>query len=165
MKTESTPPAQVSPQMEEYLEAICRIRDRRALAGPTELARELGVAPPSVLGMRLRLEKPGLIAYARSTGATLTKRGSARAAGLWHLFREGLITPVQVLVAAVTFTLFLPCIAQFLMMKKELGLKATLLMSIFIVIVAFGVGYLLRVGLETSGIHLILNRQAVALSP
>lgn len=94
MKAESTPPAPVSPQMEEYLEAICRIRDRRALAGPTELAHELGVAPPSVLGMLLRMEKLGLIGYARSAGATLTKRGSARAARLRrrHRLAERMLT-------------------------------------------------------------------------
>ena len=34
-------------------------------------------------------------------------------------------------------------------------------MTGFIVIVAFGVGYLLRIGLEASSIHLILNEAAI----
>ena len=41
----------VSAQAEEYLEAICRIQDRGEPATPTELAHELAIAPPSVLGM------------------------------------------------------------------------------------------------------------------
>jgi len=83
------------------------------------------------------------------------------AAGLYDLFQSGLITPVQVLAAAVTLTLFLPCVAQFMMMKKERGLWTTLVMTAFILVVAFGVGFLLRVGLEASGLHLILNKDAI----
>lgn len=74
------------------------------------------------------------------------------AAGLWHLFVTGLISPLQVLVSAVTLTLFLPCVAQFLVMKRERGLWPTLAMTAFIVVVAFGVGYLLRIGLTASGL-------------
>jgi ferrous iron transport protein B len=83
------------------------------------------------------------------------------AAGLWHLFRSGFINPVQVLVAAVTLTLFLPCVAQFMVMKRERGLKATLAIVGVVLVVSFGVGFLLRLGLEASGIHLILNRAAI----
>ena len=98
------------------------------------------------------------------TGGTILLAGFFRrdfgAAGLWQLFRSGLIAPVQVLVTAVTLTLFLPCVAQFLVMKRERGLKMALAMSVFIVVVAFGVGYLLRLGLEATHLHLILNRGA-----
>ncbi len=99
------------------------------------------------------------------SGGTILLAGFFRrdfgAAGLWHLFRSGLITPVQVLVTAVTLTLFLPCVAQFMVMKRERGLRTTLAMSVFILVVAFGVGFLLRLGLQASGIHLILNREAL----
>lgn len=84
------------------------------------------------------------------------------AAGLWQLYITQAIGPVQVLVAAVTLTLFLPCVAQFMVMKKERGLWVTLAMTIFIIIVAFGVGYLLRIGLEVSGLHLILDPTAMS---
>lgn len=67
--------AEVSSQAEEYLEAICRIQLRGVPASPTELAHELAVAPPSVLGMLRRLEEQGLVQYARRTGAMLTERG------------------------------------------------------------------------------------------
>jgi len=99
------------------------------------------------------------------TGGTILLAGFFRrdfgAAGLWHLFSSGLITPVQVLVSSVTLTLFLPCIAQFLVMKKERGLWVTLAMTAFIIAVAFSVGYLLRLGLHASHLQLILNKGAV----
>ncbi|MHB9024290.1 MAG: ferrous iron transport protein B [Armatimonadota bacterium] len=102
------------------------------------------------------------------SGGTILLGGFFRrdfgAAGLWSLFRAGLLSPVQVLVTAVTLTLFLPCIAQFLVMKKERGLWTTLAMSAFILVVAFGVGYLLRIALQASGIDLILNTQAMPAS-
>jgi ferrous iron transport protein B len=83
------------------------------------------------------------------------------AAGLWHLFRDGLLSPAQVLTAAVTLTLFLPCVAQFLVMKKERGLKTALTMAGIVLVIAFGVGFLLRLGLQASGLHLVLNAGAV----
>ncbi|HEY3379849.1 MAG TPA: ferrous iron transport protein B [Armatimonadota bacterium] len=101
------------------------------------------------------------------SGGTILLAGFFRrdfgAAGLWHLFRSGLISPLQVLVASVTLTLFLPCVAQFLVMKKERGLWPTLAMTAFIIVVAFGVGFLLRVGLTESGLakYLVLNHAAI----
>ena len=60
----------------------------------------------------------------------------------------------QLAVAAVTLTLFLPCIAQFLIMKKERGLKLTLLVSAFICVFAFVVGFLLNLTLSATGVRL-----------
>jgi ferrous iron transport protein B len=104
------------------------------------------------------------------SGGTILLAGFFRrdfgAAGLWHLFRSGLISPLQVITAAVTLTLFLPCVAQFLVMKKERGLWPTLLITAMIVVVAFGVGYLLRVTLHATGIdrHLMMNRALIPRS-
>ena len=83
------------------------------------------------------------------------------AAGLWHLFRSGILSPTQVLVAAVTLTLFLPCMAQFLVMKKERGLRTALAMAGVALFVAFTAGALLRLALDSSRIHLILNQAAI----
>jgi ferrous iron transport protein B len=98
-------------------------------------------------------------------GGTILLAGFFRrdfgAAGLWHLFRGGLISPVQVLTAAVTLTLFMPCVAQFLVMKRERGWRTALAMAAFVVVVAFGVGYLLRIGLEATHLQLLLNRDAM----
>lgn len=87
-------PAEVSPQVEEYLEAVCRLRDRGEAATPTELARELGVAPPSVLGMLRRMGEQGLVDYSRRTGALLTARGQRCAETLRrrHRLAECLLT-------------------------------------------------------------------------
>ncbi|WP_298439297.1 ferrous iron transport protein B [Geobacter sp.] len=66
------------------------------------------------------------------------------AAGLYDLQTKGLMNPRQLVVAAVTLTLFVPCVAQFLMMKKERGLKTATLIAIFISFAAFGSGWLLN---------------------
>jgi len=70
------------------------------------------------------------------------------AAGLFDLDQQGLLSPIQLTVAAVTLTLFVPCIAQFLMMLKERGAKAALAMLAFITPVAFGAGFLLNLVLR-----------------
>jgi len=70
------------------------------------------------------------------------------AAGLFDLERQGLLSPIQLTVAAVTLTLFIPCIAQFLMMLKERGVKTALAMLAFITPFAFGAGYLLNLVLR-----------------
>ncbi|TFH03141.1 MAG: ferrous iron transport protein B, partial [Methanosarcina sp.] len=48
------------------------------------------------------------------------------AAGLYGMHEAGLLTGVQLVVAAVTLTLFMPCIAQFMMTVKERGFKMAL---------------------------------------
>ncbi|MDI6871191.1 MAG: ferrous iron transport protein B [Bacillota bacterium] len=63
------------------------------------------------------------------------------AAGLFDLARSGGLTVQQLAVAAVTLTIFIPCIAQFSVMLKERGVKAALAMAGFIFPFAFLVGY------------------------
>ncbi|NJD10569.1 MAG: ferrous iron transporter B, partial [Gemmatimonadetes bacterium] len=67
------------------------------------------------------------------------------AAGLFDLSRQGLLDTVQITTAAVTLTLFVPCVAQFLMMLKERGWKTALGMFAFITPFAFGTGWLVKV--------------------
>jgi ferrous iron transport protein B len=66
------------------------------------------------------------------------------AAGLFDLNRQGLLDVVQITTAAVTLTLFVPCVAQFLMMIKERGWKTALGMFAFITPFAFGAGWLVN---------------------
>jgi ferrous iron transport protein B len=73
------------------------------------------------------------------------------AAGLFDLNQQGLLSPVQLTVAAVTLTLFVPCVAQFLMMLKERGVRTALAIFAFTVPVAFGVGAALNVVLRGLG--------------
>jgi ferrous iron transport protein B len=76
------------------------------------------------------------------------------AAGLYDMHQSGLFTGNQLLVATVTLTLFLPCIAQFLMNIKERGLKLGLGISVFIVFFSFSIGYLLNLFLMTFDIRI-----------
>ncbi len=62
------------------------------------------------------------------------------AAGLYDLAETGALTAGQSLVAAVTLTLFMPCVAQVLVMGKERGLKTTLVIMSAVIAVAFLVG-------------------------
>ena len=84
----------VSSQAEEYLEAVCRILDRGEVATPTELARELDIAPPSALGMVRRMVDQHLLTYSRQDGAQLTETGQARADSIRrrHRLAERLLT-------------------------------------------------------------------------
>jgi len=66
------------------------------------------------------------------------------AAGLFDLNDAGLLDIVNLTVAAVTLTLFIPCIAQFLMMIRERGWKTAWGMFALITPVAFGVGFVLN---------------------
>jgi ferrous iron transport protein B len=70
------------------------------------------------------------------------------AAGLFDLTRAGVLDQIQLAVAGVTLTLFVPCVAQFLMMMKERGVRTALGMLAFITPFAFGVGYLLNLALR-----------------
>jgi ferrous iron transport protein B len=66
------------------------------------------------------------------------------AAGLFRLVAEGRMNPAQVLVATVTMTLFIPCIANFLMIVKERGARTAFGIAAVVFPLAFGVGALLH---------------------
>jgi ferrous iron transport protein B len=66
------------------------------------------------------------------------------AAGLYELQTKGLMDARQLTVAAVTLTLFIPCVAQFLIMKKERGWKVAGAIGVFVSLFAFGSGYVLN---------------------
>lgn len=66
------------------------------------------------------------------------------AAGLYDLQTNGLMDARQLTVAALTLTLFIPCVAQFLVMKKERGWKVSIAVGVFVSTLAFGSGWLLN---------------------
>jgi ferrous iron transport protein B len=74
------------------------------------------------------------------------------AAGLYDLQTDGLLDPVQLTVAAVTLTLFVPCVAQFLVMQKERGWKTSLAIFFMVTGMAFVVGWSLNKFLLMTGI-------------
>ena len=62
------------------------------------------------------------------------------AAGLFEMARQGRLSPIQIVVAMVTITLFIPCIANFFMIVKERGWRTALAIAAFILPFAIGVG-------------------------
>lgn len=66
------------------------------------------------------------------------------AAGLYDLNKGGVLNGVQLTVACVALTLFLPCIAQLLINIRERGWKTGIVISAFILIFSFAVAYLLN---------------------
>jgi ferrous iron transport protein B len=75
------------------------------------------------------------------------------AAGLYDLARKGLLTGQQVVVSMVVITLFVPCLASFLMIIKEQGIKRALAITGFIVPFAICVGAALSWILRTFNIQ------------
>ena len=76
------------------------------------------------------------------------------AAGLYDLKKQGLFSGDQLVVAAITLTLFLPCIAQFLMNVKERGIKTGITISLFILCFSFSVGFLVHWILQITRVNL-----------
>jgi len=66
------------------------------------------------------------------------------AAGLLRMSEAGALSPAQTLVAVVTITLFIPCVASFFMIVKERGVRTALAVGVFVTAFAVGVGALLR---------------------
>ncbi len=66
------------------------------------------------------------------------------AAGLYRLHQSDGLDPVQLLVASVTLTLFLPCVAQAMMMMRERGWRTTLGIAAVIIPVAYSTGWLIN---------------------
>jgi ferrous iron transport protein B len=62
------------------------------------------------------------------------------AAGLFAMAKEGLLTPQQTVVSLIVITLFVPCLASFLVIIKEQGVRKALAIVGFIVPFAFAVG-------------------------
>jgi Fe2+ transport system protein B len=76
------------------------------------------------------------------------------AAGLFDMQSSGILNGRQMVVAAATLTLFIPCVAQFIMMIKERGWKTAVGMALFILPFAFGAGFILNKLLLLFGLNL-----------
>lgn len=73
-------------------------------------------------------------------------------AGLYEL--QGLLNANQLAISAVVLTLFVPCIAQLMVMFKERGAKTAAGIFVFVLVMAFSTGWLLHLALQTFGINL-----------
>ena len=65
-------------------------------------------------------------------------------AGLYDLISSGLLDYSQTIVAMVTLTLFVPCVAQFSAMMKERGVRFAVITFLTALTIAFSTGYVLR---------------------
>jgi ferrous iron transport protein B len=106
-----------------------------------------------ILGTLQTLASPIVVSFlglpAKATDAFLIGflRRDYGAAGLYSMFQDELAagnlaveTEIQVVVAMVTITLFVPCIANIFMIVKEHGMKTAVWMSLFIFPFAVVVG-------------------------
>ncbi len=74
------------------------------------------------------------------------------AAGLYDLTSCGALSVRNLITAAITLTLFLPCIAQFAVMWKERGPLASLLITGVIIPTAFAIGFAVNMLLGFCGL-------------
>ncbi len=87
----------ITPQMEEYLESLGKLRERGESLTPAALARELHVAAPTVTEMLHRLTEQGYITYEQRQPIELTAAGVAAASTvirrhrLWERFLQDVL--------------------------------------------------------------------------
>jgi ferrous iron transport protein B len=85
-----------------------------------------------------------------ATGAFLVGflRRDYGAAGLFALARAGALDPLQVVVSLVVITLFMPCMANLLMIVKEHGARTAVAITAIVFPLALGVGGVLNLVLR-----------------
>ncbi len=71
------------------------------------------------------------------------------AARIFDVHSGGAVSGVPLVVAMVTITLFVPCVAQFLVMVRERGARTAAAVAAIILPFAFAIGYLLNLALIT----------------
>ncbi|KJJ84118.1 small GTP-binding protein [Candidatus Omnitrophus magneticus] len=113
------------------------------LTGIFDLSIKLLEGPVKFIGLPVETAKVFLFGFFRRDYG---------AAGLYDMVKHGFLNDREIIVAAVALTLFLPCIAQFLMNVKERGWKTGVSISVFVLFFAFFVSYLINVVLSKFGI-------------
>ena len=102
----------------------------------------------------VRAQYPGvavLVVSAHNDAAVVRRALDYGAAGFFLMAQQGLLAPNQIIVALVTITLFVPCIAQVFVMVKERGMRTALAITAFVFPFAFFVGGLLNLLLKAIG--------------
>jgi ferrous iron transport protein B len=116
-----------------------------------------GLGKIGILGWIVRAGEPlvtGWLGLPPETSAAFLMgflRRDFGATGLFVMEAQGLLTPLQVVVAMVTITLFIPCVASVMMIAKERNWRTATAMMIFIFPLAFVVGGLLNRALLAIG--------------
>ncbi len=107
-------------------------------------------------------DKAGILRYVEMAGAPLVKgllglpekttgffilgflRRDYGAAGLFAMFNNGELNQIQTLISLITITLFIPCLANMLMIIKERGPKVAFAVATIVFVLAFSVGGLVN---------------------
>jgi ferrous iron transport protein B len=76
------------------------------------------------------------------------------AARLFDVSSRGALPGTSLVVAMVTITLFIPCLAQFLVMQKERGMRTAVAVAAVILPLAFAVGFGLNILLKAWQVHI-----------
>jgi ferrous iron transport protein B len=74
------------------------------------------------------------------------------AAGLFRMAQEGSLTAVQSVIALTVMTLFVPCVANLLMIIRERGVRTGMAILGAVTVIAIGTGAVLNFGLSILGI-------------
>ncbi|HKY31119.1 MAG TPA: ferrous iron transport protein B [Candidatus Polarisedimenticolia bacterium] len=117
--------------------------DRSGLLG--RLQRALQPVVTSLLGLPAQSSEAFLMGFLRRDFG---------AAGLFRLAGQGSLDPVQAVVSLVVMTLFIPCVANLLMIVKEQGARAALAVAAFVFPFAVLVGTALNHALRAAGASL-----------
>ena len=114
--------------------------------------QQIGVLPWLIrAGEPLVVGWLGLPAEASSAFLLGFLRRDFGATGLFVMESQGLLSPLQVVVAMVTITLFVPCVASVFVIAKERSTRLAIGMTAVIFPAAFLVGGLLQRGLTSLG--------------
>jgi ferrous iron transport protein B len=70
------------------------------------------------------------------------------AAGLFRMAHDGRLTGGQSVVALTVMTLFVPCVANLLMIVKERGVRVGLAILVAVTVIALGTGSILNLALS-----------------
>ncbi len=100
-----------------------------------------GLIDRIIMSVRLLVNSIGLPAETSLIFVFGFLRRDYGAAGLFDLTRSGLLNRGQVLIAAVVLTLFLPCVAQFIVLIREHGLGFAALVAGLTAAIAWMAGY------------------------
>jgi ferrous iron transport protein B len=107
-----------------------------------------------LLGLIERLLSPIIVTWlnlpVEVTGVFLIGflRRDYGATGLFAMARDGMLTPLQIVISLVVITLFMPCVANVLMIVKEYGTRTALAVAAFVFPFAFLIGGLLNLVLQ-----------------
>jgi ferrous iron transport protein B len=114
------------------------------ISGLFDIVIKLFINPVNAIGLPDQLAQVFLFGFFRRDYG---------AAGLYDMDKSGLLSLRQIVVVSVVLTLFLPCIAQFVMNIKERGWKFGLGIAGFVLAFSFSLGYILNQTLLFMGVN------------